>query len=137
MGDCMKFCERVNYIKPKTLKNCYRIIGNKAYFQERHDYAYYCIYEDSQELKRMQYDRIKENMKSGGVDDWECCDTQGMFSYYKKSKLFLIRANKDNKEKINTIIDWMSSNESLEHWQINWLNDINNFDLIKIAQFKN
>jgi hypothetical protein len=85
----------------------------------------------------MQYDRIKENMKSGNVDDWECCDSQGLFSFYRQSKLFLLRASKSNKEKINTIIDWMNSDEDLEKWQDDWLSDINYFDLIKIAQFKN
>lgn len=133
----MKFCQRINYIKPKTLKYCYRIMGNIAYFQEKHDYGYYCIF-DLAELRKMQFDRIKENMKSGQVDDWECCDSEGKFSFFTMAKLKYNRASAYEKETILKLKEMTEKDEDdLEKWEDDYLHDINNFEAIKVAQFLN
>lgn len=134
----MKFTKRQSFLKPKTLEKCYRIVKNKAYFQLSLDQIFYYEFENINELKQLQIKRIKENMKSRVVDDWECCDEHGLFSFFKMSRIKHNRLNAYEKESMLIVKGMTQKDEyGLDDWEIKFLENINNFYEIKAAQFLN
>lgn len=90
----MKFAQKQRFNKPRDLSNCYRIIRNRVYIQDS-DGIYFYDFQDFSELEKMKIARTKTNMKSGVVDDWECCDSNGLWSGFKKAKLIKMRLSKE------------------------------------------
>ncbi len=65
---------------------CCRVHGLRAYFYNGKEGAFF-TFKDRLALEKWRNERSFENRKEGKIEDFQCCNDEGFFSFEKKLKL--------------------------------------------------
>lgn len=127
----MEYSKLQTSIKPKTLETCYRIMGNRVYYELSGKFVYY-DFENIKELLKMKSERKLSNMRYGVVDDWECCNKDGEWSLESQLNLLKSRMNKSEQDKLKKISRLIRMTEDeISKSEILWIEE--NRELLKFV----